>query len=172
MADAADRAADLVRGRLAAVADEVAGVVRNAEFGRALDGADIVTAGTLLEGDKSVTSSDIDRLFVISGCGCPGLVPSVSLSVPIDERLGQLRPASDYTHSPNGQVEHVIVTTSQRIFVASHGQGPQTIAVAVARRPPGGAHSRTGRRPRRYPGEPPRGLAPTDLRTRSAHLRP
>jgi signal transduction histidine kinase len=133
---AADRGADLVRGRLAAVADEVTGVVRNADFGRALDGADLAKAGALLEGYKSVTSSDIERLFVISGCGCPGTLPNVSLSVPSDERVGQLRPASDYTRAGNGPVEHLVVTTSQRVFVASHGQGPQTIAVAVARRPP------------------------------------
>jgi signal transduction histidine kinase len=135
-ADAADRGADLVRGRLAAVADEVTGVVRNADFGRALDAADLAMAGALLEGYKSVTSSDIERLFVISGCGCPGTTPEVSLSVPSAERLGQPRPASDYTHAGVGVVERVVVTTSQRIFVASHGQGSQTIAVAVARRPP------------------------------------
>ncbi|MDP9319982.1 MAG: HAMP domain-containing histidine kinase [Chloroflexota bacterium] len=136
VADTADRAADLVRGRLVAVADEVGGIVKNDQFGRAMDATDISAAAALLGGYKSVTSSDIDRLFVISGCGCPGLTPSVSLSVPTDERLGQLRPASDYTRSAGGSLEQIIVTTSQRIFVASHGQGPQTIAVAVARRPP------------------------------------
>ena len=134
VADAAARAADLVRGRLAAVVDEVAGIVRNDEFGRAIDGADIITAGALLERYKSVTSSDIDRLFVVTGCGCPGVTPSVSISVPTDERLGQLRPVSDYLRSGPAAP---VVTTTQRIFIASHGQGPPTIAVAIVRHPAG-----------------------------------
>ena len=143
VADAADRAADLVRGRLAAVLDEVTGVVRNDAFGSAIDRSDNATAGALLEQSKSGTSSDIDRLFVIVNCGCFGEAPSVSISVPTDERLGQLRPASDYlapraNPSRAGQgAPPPIVTSSQRIFVASHSQGPPTIAVAVQRRPPG-----------------------------------
>ena len=127
--DAADRAADLVRGRLTAVLDEVTGMVRNDEFGNALDGADTTAAGALIERYKSVTSSDIDRLFVISGCGCPGEPPYVSNSVPTDERVGQARPASEYLLGSTS-----IVTTSQRIFMASHVQGPPTIAVAISRR--------------------------------------
>ena len=143
VADAADRAADLVRGRLAAVLDEVTGVVRNDAFGSAIDRSDNATAGALLEQFKSGTSSDIDRLFVITNCGCPGDASSASISVPTAERLGQLRPVSDYLaprSSLSGAVQETpppLVTTSQRIFVASHGQGPPTIAVAVQRRPPG-----------------------------------
>ncbi len=143
VADAADRAADLVRGRLAAVLDEVAGVVRNDAFGSAIDRSDNAAAGALLEQFKSGTSSDIDRLFVITNCGCPGDASSASISVPTAERLGQLRPVSDYLaprSSLSGAVQETpppLVTTSQRIFVASHGQGPPTIAVAVQRRPPG-----------------------------------
>ena len=143
VADAADRAADLVRGRLAAVLDEVTGVVRNDAFGSAIDRSDNAAAGALLEQFKSGTSSDIDRLFVITNCGCPGDASSASISVPTAERLGQLRPVSDYLaprSSLSGAVQETpppLVTTSQRIFVASHGQGPPTIAVAVQRRPPG-----------------------------------
>jgi signal transduction histidine kinase len=125
------------------VLDEVAGVVRNDAFGSAIDRSDNAAAGALLEQFKSGTSSDIDRLFVITNCGCPGDASSASISVPTAERLGQLRPVSDYLaprSSLSGAVQETpppLVTTSQRIFVASHGQGPPTIAVAVQRRPPG-----------------------------------
>jgi signal transduction histidine kinase len=138
--DAADHAADLVRGRLAAVVDEVDGIVKNDEFGRAIDAGDVITASALLERYKSVTSSDIDRLFVIGGCGCVESIPSVSISVPTEARLGQLRPALDYFHRVEGAA---VVTTGKRTFVATHGQGPPTIAVAIARRPSEITHETT-----------------------------
>ena len=140
VADAAERAADLVRGRLAAVVDEVTGMVRSDELGGAIDRNDYKTVVTLLERYKSVTSSDIDRLFVIRGCrNCERSSLSVNASVPADERLGQPRPASDYLISSTSDPGNVTiyVTNSQRIFVASHAQGPPTIAVALVRRPTG-----------------------------------
>src|SRR5438552_9284262 len=141
VADAADRAADLVRGRIAAVFDEVAGIVRSDQFGGALDRTDYVTAGALLEQYKVVTSSDIDRLFVVLGCGgCAASSLVVNVSVPTDERLGQPRPASDYLIPGPGPATGVVyqnVTSRRRIFVASHAAGPPTIAVAIRRRPAG-----------------------------------
>jgi signal transduction histidine kinase len=120
--------------------DEVTGIVGSDLFGSAIDRSDDTTALALLEQFKSGTSKDIDRLFVITNCGCPGQVPEVSISYPGADRLGQERPASDYLipnfagGGPTGAVS--MVTTSQRTFVASHSQGPPTIAVAVRRRPP------------------------------------
>jgi signal transduction histidine kinase len=136
VADAGDHAADLVQGRLAAVVDEVAGIVNGDEFGRALDDHDLSTAGPLLERFKTATSSDIDRLFVVDIHG-GGVAVQVSISVPTEDRLGQLRPASDYVLAPAGptpdQIRPRLATTNQRVFVASHGQGPPTVAVAIAR---------------------------------------
>lgn len=129
--DAADRAADLVRGRLAAVVDELIGVVRSDELVRAIVTSDHVATGALLERYKGVVSSDIERLFVISGCCRAGSTLFVSASVPTDERLGQLRPPSDYVLAGAALAT---ATTSQRTFVATHGQGPPTIAVAIASR--------------------------------------
>ena len=142
-AEAAARAADLVQGRLKAVQDEVAGIVRSDAFGSAIDRSDDAAALALLEQFKSGTSTDIDRLFVITNCGCAGQAPEVSISFPSADRLGQLRPASDYliqNFAPGGAAPTgagSIVTTSQRTFLASHSQGPPTIGVAVQRRPPG-----------------------------------
>jgi signal transduction histidine kinase len=85
-----------------------------------------------LERFKSVISSDVDRLFVITGCGCAGSIASLLASVPTEARLGQLRPASDYVRSVNGAD---LVTTTQKIFFTTHAQGPPTIAVAVIGKP-------------------------------------
>jgi len=77
-----------------------------------------------------VTSSDIERLFVIFGRGV-NTPPATFISVPTD--AGQLRPGSDYLISGAAGSGESKVTSSQRIFVASHGQGTPTIAVAVVR---------------------------------------
>jgi len=112
------------------VLDEVKGMVKSKELGDAIDAVDVVTADALLERYKELTSSDIERLFVIYGRGV-NTPPSTLISVPTEERLGQLRPGSDYLHSGAAGTDQSNVTSSQRIFVASHGQGPPTIAVAV-----------------------------------------
>jgi signal transduction histidine kinase len=130
--DAADHAADLVRGRVAAVLDEITGVNRDVEYARATADNDTVRTVVALERFKSVISSDVDRLFAIGGCGCAGATASVLASVPTEARLGQLRPASDYVRSVNGAE---IVTNTQKIFVVSHAQGPPTIAVAIVGKP-------------------------------------
>ena len=126
VAETADRAADLLRSRLAAVLDEVRGIVGSEDYRRAIDGGDVSTVGALLDRYKSVMSSDIERLLEISGQGVNTPIRTL-YSVPAEGRLGQLRPAADYAlpGTPRG------VTSSQRIFVAWHAQGPPTIGIAA-----------------------------------------
>ena len=138
-ADAATRAAELISVHLRNLADELQSISRTDAFLATASARDWADLTGLLVQYKAAASSDIERLLIFDTQPFPTSNNLADMAIraeyPAADRLGQRRPATDYAAgvlkipANGGFPEDTKVVA--RAFVASHGDGPPTVALTT-----------------------------------------
>ena len=138
-ADAATRAAELISVHLRNLADELQSISRTDAFLATASARDWADLTGLLVQYKAAASSDIERLLIFDTQPFPASNNLADMAIraeyPAADRLGQRRPATDYAAGvlkipANGGFPEATKVVA-RAFVASHGDGPPTVALTT-----------------------------------------